>query len=405
MGGVASTVPDAAAMLPDLVVAERWSCAVCGPCFCARCWRHGLRHRRPMWCAPTTSPPSWWPSAARCSPASSLQIGLRLQHIPKWHTYWRNPGDSGLPTMIDWQLPAGASVGEIEWPAPKRLPIGPLVNYGYEGELLLPLRFTAPADARPGSELRLRAKADWLVCHDVCIPESATLELLLPVVAADTTPGSTAWTAQFEQRRRAARAAAAGLDGGAAAPRPRAAADAGIRHAARRRCAAAGGGGVPLHRTADRDRLPRALRHAARLCAEAAAAGRRRAAGRAAGRGRGPGRQRRGVGQRRPDGRVQRAAARGAAHRAARRRAPPRRHAAGRRRVGLGRAGHRPVDGAAAGLRRRHGAEPDALRVPGAVDQAAQPGASRNPVAPRCAPMRWPMAAAWCSASWRWRWG
>ena len=132
-------------------------------------------------------------------PGGSLQIGLRLQHIPKWHTYWRNPGDSGLPTMIDWQLPAGASVGEIEWPAPKRLPIGPLVNYGYEGELLLPMRFTAPADARPGSDLRLRAKADWLVCHDVCIPESATLELLLPVVAADATPGSTAWTAQFER--------------------------------------------------------------------------------------------------------------------------------------------------------------------------------------------------------------
>ena len=132
-------------------------------------------------------------------PGGSLQIGLRLQHIPQWHTYWRNPGDSGLPTRIEWQLPAGATVGEIEWPAPKRLPIGPLVNYGYEGELLLPLRFSAPADARPGSDLRLRARADWLVCHDVCIPESADLELLLPVVAAEVTPGATAWTAQFEQ--------------------------------------------------------------------------------------------------------------------------------------------------------------------------------------------------------------
>jgi len=131
-------------------------------------------------------------------PGQSLQIGLRLQHIPHWHTYWRNPGDSGLPTTIDWQLPAGSQVGEIEWPAPKRLPIGPLVNYGFEGDLLLPLRFTAPADARPGSDLRLRAEARWLVCHDVCIPESATLELLLPVVAEGTTPGTTAWTAAFE---------------------------------------------------------------------------------------------------------------------------------------------------------------------------------------------------------------
>ena len=51
-------------------------------------------------------------------PGQSLQIGLRLQHIPLWHTYWRNPGDSGLPPMIDWRLPAGAQVGEIEWPAP-----------------------------------------------------------------------------------------------------------------------------------------------------------------------------------------------------------------------------------------------------------------------------------------------
>ncbi len=132
------------------------------------------------------------------APGGSLQIGLRLLHIPKWHTYWRNPGDSGLPTRIEWQLPAGAGMGDIEWPAPKRLPIGPLVNYGYEGELLLPMRFTAPADARPGSELKLRAQADWLVCHDVCIPESATLELRLPVVDAGTTPGNTAWTALFD---------------------------------------------------------------------------------------------------------------------------------------------------------------------------------------------------------------
>lgn len=132
-------------------------------------------------------------------PGESLQIGLRLQHIPHWHTYWRNPGDSGLPTTIEWTLPRGARTGGIEWPAPQRLPIGPLVNYGYEGDLLLPMRFTAPVDASPGSTLTLRAKANWLVCNDVCIPESASLHLELPVVAAGTTPGSTAHLPRFER--------------------------------------------------------------------------------------------------------------------------------------------------------------------------------------------------------------
>ena len=90
-------------------------------------------------------------------PGQSLHIGLHLQHIPHWHTYWRNPGDSGLPTTLTWTLPAGSEAGAIEWPAPQRLPIGPLVNYGYEGELLLPLIFTAPADAQPGSTVNVGA--------------------------------------------------------------------------------------------------------------------------------------------------------------------------------------------------------------------------------------------------------
>ena len=139
-------------------------------------------------------------------PGQALRIGLRLQHIPHWHTYWRNPGDSGLPTTLRWTLPAGSQAGEIEWPAPKRLPIGPLVNYGYEGELLLPLVYTPPADARPGTTLTLHAQATWLVCKDVCIPENAALTLQLPVVAGGdasdaVTPGATEHTALFEQAR------------------------------------------------------------------------------------------------------------------------------------------------------------------------------------------------------------
>jgi thiol:disulfide interchange protein/DsbC/DsbD-like thiol-disulfide interchange protein len=131
-------------------------------------------------------------------PGQAVQIGLRLQHIPHWHTYWRNPGDSGLPTTLTWTLPAGAQAGAIDWPAPRRIPIGPLVNYGYEGDLLLPLRFTAPADAQPGSTLQLKAEANWLVCNDVCIPESATLNLSLPVLAPGAAAAPGPLVAQFD---------------------------------------------------------------------------------------------------------------------------------------------------------------------------------------------------------------
>ena len=110
----------------------------------------------------------------------TLTVGLRIIHDPHWHTYWRNPGDSGLPTQIEWQLPPGWRAGPIQWPTPKRLPVGPLANFGYEGDLLLPVDIAVPAGAAPG-DVRLTAKASWLVCKDVCIPGDAHLALVIPV--------------------------------------------------------------------------------------------------------------------------------------------------------------------------------------------------------------------------------
>ena len=129
----------------------------------------------------------------------TVWVGLKIDHQPHWHTYWRNPGDSGLPTTVSWTLPMGASIGDIEWPVPKRLPVGPLVNYGYEDELILPQRLTVPSSIFPGTKLVLRAQANWLVCKDVCIPESGQLELQLPVVSKSVIPGSTAYTPIFER--------------------------------------------------------------------------------------------------------------------------------------------------------------------------------------------------------------
>jgi DsbC/DsbD-like thiol-disulfide interchange protein len=118
-----------------------------------------------------------------------MWLGLKLQHQPHWHTYWKNPGDSGLPTTLEWALPAGAAAGPIEWPTPSRLPIGPLMNYGFEGTLLLPVVLTLPSTFN-AEQLQVKLHAEWLVCKDVCIPESGDFVLTVPTQAA--TAGHTA---------------------------------------------------------------------------------------------------------------------------------------------------------------------------------------------------------------------
>jgi len=97
-------------------------------------------------------------------PGQPMTVALRLKMADGWHTYWQNPGDSGLPTTLAWALPAGVAAGPILWPAPHALPAGPLVNYGYEGEVLLLTEIKVAQDARPGDTLTLGAKAEWLVC-------------------------------------------------------------------------------------------------------------------------------------------------------------------------------------------------------------------------------------------------
>lgn len=113
----------------------------------------------------------------------TVRLGLQIQHKRHWHTYWRNPGDSGLPTTLSWQLPNGVQVGEIEWPTPKQLPIGPLMNYGYEGQLLLPVFVRIPANF-DAAMLDVKLRADWLVCKEECIPESGEFSLKVPTKGA-----------------------------------------------------------------------------------------------------------------------------------------------------------------------------------------------------------------------------
>jgi thiol:disulfide interchange protein/DsbC/DsbD-like thiol-disulfide interchange protein len=120
-------------------------------------------------------------------PGKPVAVGLKLRMAPEWHTYWKNPGDSGLPTRIQWVLPEGWKAGDIQWPYPKHLPVGPLMNYGYEDEVVLLSDLTPPANARPGKVV-IGAKAEWLVCKDVCIPEKGELEIEMPVASGEAAP-------------------------------------------------------------------------------------------------------------------------------------------------------------------------------------------------------------------------
>jgi len=132
---------------------------------------------------------------AAIQPGETFRIALRLKVRPEWHTYWRNPGDSGAPTTLDWTLPAGFKAGPIGWPVPKVLPVGPLVNYGYEGETLYPIEITAPKTAAPGQSVRLAAEGQWLVCKDICIFEGGLLTVTIPVAAKGV--DDPAWAARI----------------------------------------------------------------------------------------------------------------------------------------------------------------------------------------------------------------
>ncbi len=123
------------------------------------------------------------------TPGSTLVLAVRQDIEPGWHTYWRNPGDSGGATTLNWRLPEGWEAGDIVWPLPERQPLSGLMNYGYSDVVYLPVPITVPADAAPGQMLDLSVTALFLVCSaEMCVPDELTLGLRLPVGEADQTP-------------------------------------------------------------------------------------------------------------------------------------------------------------------------------------------------------------------------
>ncbi len=149
-------------------------------------------------------------------PGHPVSVGIRLQMAEGWHTYWKNPADSGLPTRMAWRLPEGFRAGPLQWPFPRRIAAPPLMSYGYEGEVLLPVEITPPPTLSPGDEVRLTGRVDWLECQEACIPGRAELELVLPVRAEAPKP-AVATVALFRETRRLLPVLARGWDLKAAA--------------------------------------------------------------------------------------------------------------------------------------------------------------------------------------------
>lgn len=128
-------------------------------------------------------------AVASVEPGRPFEVALRIEHAAHWHTYWVNPG-TGLATSLEWTLPPGWTAGEIQWPVPRVFtgPSGMVTGHGYEGDLLLPVTLTPPATLKAGDTITLRAKAEWLMCSDTCVPASAPVELMLSVATGLAQP-------------------------------------------------------------------------------------------------------------------------------------------------------------------------------------------------------------------------
>ena len=118
---------------------------------------------------------------ASIAPGEPFTVGIKLSMKEHWHTYWRNPGDSGEPTQVSWKLPEGFVAGDLEWPAPSLIRVGPVASFGYEGEAILLARITPPRDVKPGTTVSLAADIAYIVCEKICIPGEASVSLSLPV--------------------------------------------------------------------------------------------------------------------------------------------------------------------------------------------------------------------------------
>ena len=117
-------------------------------------------------------------------PGENFDAGIHFKLERGWHVYWTNAGDSGEPPRVKWTLPAGVTADPFLFPTPRHLPLGPLMDFGYEDEVLFPVPMHVAASAAANPSATLAVKVDWLVCREVCLPGKASLSVNRPIVAS-----------------------------------------------------------------------------------------------------------------------------------------------------------------------------------------------------------------------------
>jgi DsbC/DsbD-like thiol-disulfide interchange protein len=131
------------------------------------------------------------------APGDSFWAALKLVPDAGWHVYWFNPGDAGVPPRLEWNLPDGWSAGPLLFPYPERFENPPLASYGYKDEVWYPVRIAVSSGSLPGDSFVIRARAEWLICREECLPESADLSLAMGTGAP--APDAKAWAAALEK--------------------------------------------------------------------------------------------------------------------------------------------------------------------------------------------------------------
>lgn len=125
------------------------------------------------------------PEYTAIKPGEPFTVAIVQKITDGWHTYWKNPGDSGESLGVTWTLPPGFTAGDLQWPVPHRINIGPLTNFGYSNKVMLLTAIVPPNDLGD-KDVTLKADLEWLVCQEICVPEAASVSLTLPVATADT---------------------------------------------------------------------------------------------------------------------------------------------------------------------------------------------------------------------------